>query len=132
MYYNIASTQNQDKYLTTKEQIMANTPNQPTQPTSGNSSSSEEKKEELDPKVKEAFELAAKQLGIKVGFSGVYVYVDKECPVGTEEQIDKAKKECDDVVPAKDVKKEKPKDPKPKDPKPEDPKPEEYDNEFDP
>lgn len=105
---------------------MANTPNQPTQPTSG-SNSSEEKKEELDPKVKEAFELAAKQLGIKVGFSGVYVYVDKECPVGTEEQIDKAKKECDDVVPAKDVKKEKPKDPKPKDPKPK-----EDDNEFDP
>ena len=126
MYYIIASTQNQDKYLTTKEQIMANTPNQPTQPTSG-SNSSEEKKEELDPKVKEAFELAAKQLGIKVGFSGVYVYVDKECPVGTEEQIDKAKKECDDVVPAKDVKKEKPKDPKPKDPKPK-----EDDNEFDP
>lgn len=49
----------------------------------------------LDPRVKEAFELAGKQLGIKVGFSGVYVYVDEECPAGTEEQIDKAKKECE-------------------------------------
>lgn len=72
---------------------------------SGNSSDSKEK-EELDPKVKEAFELAAKELNIKVGFKGPYIYVDEECPPGTEEQLAKAKEECD-TVNAEDAKRSK-------------------------
>lgn len=72
---------------------------------SGNSSDPKEK-EELDPKVKEAFELAAKELNIKVGFKGPYIYVDEECPPGTEEQLAKAKEECD-TVNAEDAKRSK-------------------------
>ena len=72
---------------------------------SGNSSDPKEKKE-LDPKVKEAFELAAKELNIKVGFNGPYIYVDEECPPGTEEQLAKAKEECD-TVNAEDAKRSK-------------------------
>lgn len=72
---------------------------------SGNSSDPKEKKE-LDSKVKEAFELAAKELNIKVGFKGPYIYVDEECPPGTEEQLAKAKEECD-TVNAEDAKRSK-------------------------
>lgn len=71
----------------------------------GNSNDPKEKKE-LDPKVKEAFELAAKELNIKVGFKGPYIYVDEECPPGTEEQLAKAKEECD-TVNAEDAKRSK-------------------------
>ena len=72
----------------------------------GGNSSDPKEKEELDPKVKEAFELAAKELNIKVGFKGPYIYVDEECPPGTEEQLAKAKEECD-TVNAEDAKRSK-------------------------
>lgn len=49
---------------------------------------------ELDPRVKEAFELAAKELGLKISFQGLYVYVDEECPAGTEEKLAKSREDC--------------------------------------
>lgn len=78
----------------------------PTNTSSSSNSSDPKEKKELDPKVKEAFELAAKELNIKVGFKGSYIYVDEECPPGTEEQLAKAKEECD-TVNAEDAKRSK-------------------------
>lgn len=48
----------------------------------------------MDDKVKEAFEFAAKELGMKIKFEGVYVVIDSECPPGTEDQLKKAEEEC--------------------------------------
>ena len=49
---------------------------------------------ELDPRVKEAFELAAKEIGVEVRFQGLYVYVNEECPEGTEEKLAKSREDC--------------------------------------
>lgn len=51
-------------------------------------------KQVMDDKVKEAFEFAAKELGMKIKFEGVYVVIDSECPPGTEDQLKKAEEEC--------------------------------------
>lgn len=48
----------------------------------------------MDDKVKEAFEFAAKELGMKIKFEGAYVVIDSECPPGTEDQLKKAEEEC--------------------------------------
>lgn len=55
-------------------------------------------KKEVDSKVKEAFEFAAKELGMKIKFQGGYIVLDSECPAGTEEQLKKAKEECEGVA----------------------------------
>ncbi len=55
-------------------------------------------KKEMDSKVKEAFEFAAKELGMKIKFQGGYVVLDSECPAGTEEQLKKAKEACDEAT----------------------------------
>lgn len=51
-------------------------------------------KQVMDDKVKEAFEFAAEELGMKIKFEGVYVVIDSECPPGTEDQLKKAEEEC--------------------------------------
>lgn len=51
-------------------------------------------KQVMDDKVKEAFEFAAKELGMKIKLEGVYVVIDSECPPGTEDQLKKAEEEC--------------------------------------
>lgn len=71
-------------------------------------------KTETDAKVKEAFEYAAKELGMKVKFQGGYIVIDKECPAGTQEQLKKAEGECADATK---------KDPDPTDPPPAEEKP---------
>ncbi len=52
---------------------------------------------EMDPRVKEAFELAAEELGISIKFEGLYVVIDKECPPGTEDQLKKTEEECEEA-----------------------------------
>lgn len=49
---------------------------------------------DVNDKVKSAFEQAAKELGIKVGFSSKYCYVDEECPPGTDDDIKKVQEKC--------------------------------------
>lgn len=55
-------------------------------------------KKETDAKVKEAFEFAAKELGMKIKFQGGYIVIDSECPAGTEEQLKKAKEACEETT----------------------------------
>ena len=66
-------------------------------------------KKEVDSKVKEAFEFAAKELGMKIKFQGGYIVMDAECPAGTEEQLKKAKEECEQVAEKKSEPQEEPK-----------------------
>lgn len=80
-------------------------PNQEGNTNSGGSVS----KKEMDSKVKEAFEFAAKELGMKIKFQGGYVVLDSECPAGTEEQLKKAKEECEKVAEKKSEPQEEPK-----------------------
>lgn len=61
----------------------------------GNTSTEGKEKQEMDLRVQEAFELAAKELGISVKFEGLYVFIDKECPAGTEDQLKKVENECE-------------------------------------
>lgn len=49
---------------------------------------------EMNPKVKEAFELAAKQLGLTIKFQGTYVFLDKECDAKTKDTIKLQAQEC--------------------------------------
>lgn len=71
-------------------------------------------KKETDAKVKEAFEFAAKELGMKIKFQGGYIVIDSECPAGTEEQLKKAKEACEETT----EKKPDPTDPPPAEEKP--------------
>nr|DAD63161.1 MAG TPA: hypothetical protein [Caudoviricetes sp.] len=76
----------------TNSNVAANTGNTNTGNT-GNTGSKADK-QVMDDKVKEAFEFAAKELGMKIKFEGVYVVIDSECPPGTEDQLKKAEEEC--------------------------------------
>lgn len=73
----------------TNSNVAANTGNTNTANTGGKTD-----KPVMDDKVKEAFEFAAKELGMKIKFEGVYVVIDSECPPGTEDQLKKAEEEC--------------------------------------
>lgn len=66
-------------------------------------------KQGMDDKVKEAFEFAAKELGMKIKFEGVYVVIDSECPPGTEDQLKKAKEACEETAEKKSEPQEEPK-----------------------
>ena len=76
----------------TNSNVAANTGNTNTANT-GNTGGKADKPV-MDDKVKEAFEFAAKELGMKIKFEGVYVVIDSECPPGTEDQLKKAEEEC--------------------------------------
>lgn len=76
----------------TNSNVAANTGNTNTGNT-GNTGGKADK-QVMDDKVKEAFEFAAKELGMKIKFEGVYVVIDSECPPGTEDQLKKAEEEC--------------------------------------
>lgn len=76
----------------TNSNVAANTGNTNTGNT-GNTGGKADK-QVMDDKVKEAFEFAAKELGMKIKFEGVYVVIDSECPPGTEDQHKKAEEEC--------------------------------------
>lgn len=76
----------------TNSNVAANTGNTNTANT-GNAGGKADK-QVMDDKVKEAFEFAAKELGMKIKFEGVYVVIDSECPPGTEDQLKKAEEEC--------------------------------------
>lgn len=79
----------------TNSNVAANTGNTNTANT-GNTGNTGGKTDKpvMDDKVKEAFEFAAKELGMKIKFEGVYVVIDSECPPGTEDQLKKAEEEC--------------------------------------
>ena len=61
----------------TNSNVAANTGNTNTGNT-GNTGGKADK-QVMDDKVKEAFEFAAKELGMKIKFEGVYVVIDSEC-----------------------------------------------------
>lgn len=96
MYYNILHYINQlilrgakKMPSSTNSNVAANTNSANTGNTGGKAD-----KPVMDDKVKEAFEFAAKELGMKIKFEGVYVVIDSECPPGTEDQLKKAEEEC--------------------------------------
>lgn len=76
----------------TNSNVAANTGNTNTGNTANTGGKAD--KPVMDDKVKEAFEFAAKELGMKIKFEGVYVVIDSECPPGTEDQLKKAEEEC--------------------------------------
>lgn len=76
----------------TNSNVAANTGNTNTGNTANTGGKAD--KQVMDDKVKEAFEFAAKELGMKIKFEGVYVVIDSECPPGTEDQLKKAEEEC--------------------------------------
>lgn len=61
----------------------------------GTEDASSIEQKETNAKIKEAFELAAQQLGFKIGFSGSYVYIDEECDSDTKDAIAVQKAECE-------------------------------------
>lgn len=64
-------------------------------PKNGNTSGPvNSEKPEMDPKVREAFELAAKSLGFDVGFDGLYVFINQECPPEDLEKLKEVENEC--------------------------------------
>lgn len=78
----------------TNSNVSANTGNTNTGNTNSGNTGGKADKQGMDDKVKEAFEFAAKELGMKIKFEGVYVVIDSECPPGTEDQLKKAEEEC--------------------------------------
>lgn len=78
----------------TNSNVAANTGNTNTGNTNSGNTGGKTDKPIMDDKVKEAFEFAAKELGMKIKFEGVYVVIDSECPPGTEDQLKKAEEEC--------------------------------------
>lgn len=100
MYYNTFHYDNQLIGVIGVKMPSTNTGNTGTDPNQEGNTNAEGSlsKKEVDSKVKEAFEFAAKELGMKIKFQGGYIVMDSECPAGTEEQLKKAKEECEQVA----------------------------------